>query len=79
VHSDKETNTVIAHCMSGGKVDVDHEIRYSVFASDVSEWWTEYMPFVHLDEAETMISEVREFVDTAKEGAAKKFRGVLRG
>ncbi|KAF2656085.1 hypothetical protein K491DRAFT_692286 [Lophiostoma macrostomum CBS 122681] len=41
VHFCRETNTVIAHCKMGGKVNGDNENGRKLIQAGLTEWWTE--------------------------------------
>lgn len=75
VHFSRETNTVIAHCKMGGKVDVESEMGAKL---GLSEWWTECVLFVTMSEDGKRIVEVREFVNSAKaDELQRRLSGVL--
>lgn len=61
-----ETNTVIAHCKMGGKVNRNSEKGRILVEGGVPEWWTECVLFVRMDTSGTRIREIREFVHSAK-------------
>jgi hypothetical protein len=74
----KATNTVIAHCKMGGKVNPNSEMGARLVESGIADWWTECILFVQMTEDGKRIIEVREFVDSAKaEELQKKLSGVL--
>jgi hypothetical protein len=74
----KATNTVIAHCKMGGKVNPNSEMGARLVESGIADWWTECILFVQMTEDGKRIIEVREFVDSARaEELQKKLSGVL--
>lgn len=78
VHFCKETNTVIAHCKMGGKVNGAKEPGSKLVEQGVTEWWTECVLMVRMSEDGKRIVEVREFVHSAKAKELKKrIMGVL--
>ncbi|KAF2125056.1 hypothetical protein P153DRAFT_370382 [Dothidotthia symphoricarpi CBS 119687] len=78
VHFSKETDTVVAHCKMGGKVNGESEMGRKLIASGITEWWTECVLFVKMSKDGTKILEVREFVNSAKaEELQKRLSGVL--
>ncbi|KAF2787571.1 hypothetical protein K505DRAFT_329586 [Melanomma pulvis-pyrius CBS 109.77] len=80
VHFCKETNTVIAHCKMGGKVNGGSEKGRVLVESGVTEWWTECVLFVRLDEAGQRVVEVREFVNSERAAELKRrLEGILEG
>jgi hypothetical protein len=80
VHFSKETNSVVAHCMMGGKVNEDSEKGRQLVDAGYEEWWTECVLFVRLSEDGQTVEEVREFVDSKKaEELQKRLSGVLSG
>lgn len=66
VHLSKDTNTVIAHCKMGGKLNAESEMGAKLVASGITEWWTECVLFVQMSIDGKRIEEVREFVNSAK-------------
>jgi hypothetical protein len=66
VHFSKDTNTVVAHCRMGGKVDGDHETGTKLLESGITEWWTEGVLFVKLSKDGKRIESVREFMHSKK-------------
>jgi hypothetical protein len=80
VHFCKETNTVIAHCRMGGKVNAQSEKGKLLIEQGVKEWWTECVLFVRMDEGGRKVMEVREFVNSAKaEELKKRLEGIFKG
>jgi hypothetical protein len=63
VHFSAETNTVIAHCKMGGKVNTESEMGAKL---GLNEWWTESVLFVRMSEDGKKVEEVGEFVNSAK-------------
>lgn len=79
VHFSRETNTVIAHCKMGGKVNGVSEKGKILVDGGITEWWTECVLFVRLSEDGRRIIEIREFVDSKKaEELQKRLSGILR-
>jgi hypothetical protein len=76
VHFSKETNTVIAHCKMGGKVNTESEMGAKL---ECSEWWTECVLFVRLSADGKRVEEVREFVDSAKAEEMRRRLGNVLG
>ncbi|PSN68796.1 hypothetical protein BS50DRAFT_619560 [Corynespora cassiicola Philippines] len=77
-HFCKETNTVIAHCKMGGKVNEQSEKGKILIESGLREWWTECVLFVQMNASGKRVVEVKEFVDSAKaEELKKRLTGVL--
>jgi hypothetical protein len=75
VHFCKETNTVVAHCRMGGRVDVESEMGAKL---GLEEWWTEGVLFVRMSEDGKRVEEVREFVHSARaEEMVKRLGDVL--
>ncbi|KAF2704285.1 hypothetical protein K504DRAFT_462852 [Pleomassaria siparia CBS 279.74] len=72
VHLCKETNTVIAHCKMGGKVNGSSDKGKILVEGGIREWWTECVLFVRMDEGGTRVVEVREFVNSARAEELKK-------
>ncbi|KAF2824360.1 hypothetical protein CC86DRAFT_371713 [Ophiobolus disseminans] len=66
VHFSPETNTVIAHCNMGGKINAASEMGAKLVASELTEWRTEGILFVRMTPDGRQVVEVREFVDSAK-------------
>lgn len=80
VHFCKGTNTVIAHCKMEGKINGSSEKGRVLVESGVTEWWTECVLFVRLDEEGRRVLEVREFVNSARaEELKRRLEGVLVG
>jgi hypothetical protein len=78
IHFSKETNTVIAHCKMGGKVNEDNEKGKLLIEAGYEEWWTENVLVVRMSEDGKRVEEVREFVDSAKASELqKRLSGVL--
>lgn len=78
VHFSADTNTVIAHCKMGGKVNEESEMGAKLLASGLSEWWTECVLFVRMSTDGKQIVEVSEFVNSAKaEELQRRLSGVL--
>jgi hypothetical protein len=63
IHFSPDTDTVIAHCKMGGKVNAQSEMGGVL---GLEEWWTECVLFVRMSEDGKRIVEVREFVDSKK-------------
>ncbi len=79
VHFSRETDTVIAHCKMGGKVDGESVMGRKLVESGLREWWTECVLFVRLSGDGERVVEVREFVDSARaEELQRRLKGVLR-
>jgi hypothetical protein len=72
VHFCKETNTVVAHCKMGGKVNGDNENGQKLIKAGLTEWWTECVLFVKMDPSGKRIVEVKEFVHSVKAEELKK-------
>jgi len=66
VHFSKDTNTVIAHCKMGGKVNGDGELGTQLLESGITEWWTEGVLFVKLSKDGKRVEGVREFMHSKK-------------
>lgn len=78
VHFSKETNTVVAHCKMGGKVNSASEKGQMLINAGYEEWWTENVLVVRMSEDGTRVEEVKEFVDSAKAAELqKRLNGVL--
>lgn len=78
VHFSKETNTVIAHCEMGGKVNGASEKGKMLIDGGVTDWWTECVLFVRMTPDGKRIVEVKEFVNSAKaEELQKRLSGIL--
>lgn len=75
IHFSPETNTVIAHCRMGGKVNATSEMGAKLVASGLTEWRTEGVLFVRLTPDGRQIAEVREFVDSAKAEELQRLLG----
>jgi hypothetical protein len=76
VHFSKETDTVIAHCRMGGKVNGASDMGKILINDDIMEWWTECVLFVKMTPDGTKIVELKEFVNSAK---AEELQGRLSG
>jgi hypothetical protein len=80
VHYCKETNTVIAHCRMGGKINAQSEKGKLLIEQGLNEWWTECVLFVRMDDEGRKVVEVREFVHSAKaEELKKRLEGIFEG
>jgi hypothetical protein len=80
VHFSPETNTVVAHCKMGGKVNGESMKGKQLVEAGYEEWWTECMLFVRMSKDGRTIEEVREFVDSKKaEELQVRLSGVLSG
>ncbi|KAF2877628.1 hypothetical protein BDV95DRAFT_614758 [Massariosphaeria phaeospora] len=78
VHYSRDTNTVVAHCKMGGVINGESEQGKKLVDSGVSEWWTECVMFVRMDEGGREVVEVREFVHSAKaEELKRRMMGLL--
>lgn len=78
VHFSKETDTVIAHCRMGGKVDQTSEKGRILVDGGITEWWTECILFVQMTPDGTKVVELKEFVNSAKaEELQRKLSGIL--
>ncbi|KAF2637526.1 hypothetical protein P280DRAFT_472233 [Massarina eburnea CBS 473.64] len=78
VHFSKETNTVVAHCRMGGKVNGESEKGKLLIEAGYEEWWTENVLVVRMSKDGKRVEEVREFVDSAKAAELqKRLSGVL--
>ncbi|KAB2102727.1 hypothetical protein AG0111_0g9198 [Alternaria gaisen] len=66
VHFSRDTNTVVAHCKMGGKVDKNHELGAQLAESHITEWWTEGVLFVKLSKDGKRVESVREFMHSKK-------------
>jgi len=78
VHYCKETNTVIAHCRMGGKINAQSEKGKLLIEQGLNEWWTECVLFVRMDDEGRKVVEVREFVNSAKaEELKKRLEGIF--
>lgn len=78
VHFSPESNTVIAHCKMGGKVNSASDMGQKLINSGLDEWWTECVLFVRMSEHGDSIVELREFVNSARaEELQKRLSGVL--
>jgi hypothetical protein len=76
VHFCKATNTVVAHCKMGGKVNVESEVGAKL---GLSEWWTESVLLVRLSGDGKRVEEVREFVHSAKTEEMRRRLGDVLG
>ncbi|KAJ4360027.1 uncharacterized protein N0V89_000586 [Didymosphaeria variabile] len=65
VHFSRETNTVIAHCRMGGRVAASEKGKVLI-DNGITEWWTECVLFVKMTPDGTKITELKEFVNSAK-------------
>jgi hypothetical protein len=80
IHFSPETNTVVAHCKMGGKVNEDSPQGKKLVEQGLDEWWTECVLFVRMDDTGLRVVEVREFVHSAKADELKgRLTGVLEG
>jgi hypothetical protein len=80
VHLSRDTNTVIAHCKMGGKVNPESEMGAKLAASGIADWWTECVLFVQMTEDGKWIVGVREFVNSVKaEELQQRLSGILVG
>lgn len=78
VHFSPETNTVVAHCTMGGKVNGESDKGRQLVEAGYEEWWTECVLFVRMSKDGRTIEEVREFVDSKKaEELQFRLSGVL--
>jgi hypothetical protein len=75
-HFDPTTNTVIAWCKMGGRVNGQSEKGAKLVEQGVDEWWTECVIFVRMDAEGRKIEGVREFVHAGK---AMELRRRLEG
>jgi hypothetical protein len=66
VHFSKDTNTVVAHCKMGGKVNGDGQLGTQLLESRITEWWTEGALFVKLSKDGKRVESVREFMHSKK-------------
>jgi hypothetical protein len=66
VHFSKDTNTVVAHCKMGGKVNGDGQLGTQLLESRITEWWTEGVLFVKLSKDGKRVESVREFMHSKK-------------
>lgn len=76
VHFCPETNTVIAHCNMGGKVNEDSVNGKKLVEQGKKVWWTECVLFVKMDDAGLRVMDVKEFVDSKK---AEQMKSILTG
>jgi hypothetical protein len=80
VHFSRDTNTVVAHCKMGGKVNGDSDKGRLLIEAGYDEWWTECVLSVRLSEDGLRVEEVREFVDSKKaQELQSRLSGVLSG
>ena len=78
VHFSKDTNTVIAHCKMGGKVNASSEKGKLLINGGIKEWWTECVLFVTMTPDGKKIVELKEFVNSAKaEELQRRLSGIL--
>ncbi|OAG01430.1 uncharacterized protein CC84DRAFT_1167633 [Paraphaeosphaeria sporulosa] len=78
VHFSKETNTVIAHCKMGGKVNAASEMGKKLIDGGITDWWTECVLFVKMTPDGTKVVELKEFVNSSKaEELQQRLSGVL--
>jgi hypothetical protein len=78
VHFSKETDTVIAHCKMGGRVNGESEMGAKLVQSGLEEWWTECVLFVRMSGDGKRVVEVREFVNSARaEELKRRLTGVF--
>ncbi|KAF9734386.1 hypothetical protein PMIN06_012154 [Paraphaeosphaeria minitans] len=78
VHFSKETDTVIAHCKMGGKVNAKSDMGEKLVDGGITDWWTECVLFVKMSPDGTKVVELREFVNSAKaEELQRRLSGVL--
>jgi hypothetical protein len=66
VHFSRETNTVVAHCKMGGKINGESELGAKMAAAHITEWWTEGVLFVKLSKDGKRVEGVREFMHSKK-------------
>ena len=66
VHFSRDTNTVIAHCRMGGKVDGEGDRGRRLVENGITEWWTEAVLFVKMSEDGKRVEGVREFMHSKK-------------
>lgn len=78
IHFCRETDTVIAHCRMGGKVNAASEKGKILIDDGLTEWWTECVLFVKMNHDGRKIVEVKEFVNSAKaEELQRRLTGIL--
>ncbi|KAF2111157.1 hypothetical protein BDV96DRAFT_582684 [Lophiotrema nucula] len=78
IHFSPATNTVIAHCKMGGKVNGESEQGAKLVKQGLDEWWTECVLFIEISEDGKKVVGVREFVHSAKaEELKNRLTGVL--
>ncbi|KAF1976364.1 hypothetical protein BU23DRAFT_597196 [Bimuria novae-zelandiae CBS 107.79] len=78
VHFSKETDTVIAHCRMGGKVNGASEKGGILIDGGITEWWTECVLFVKMSPDGKKIVELKEFVNSARaEELQRRLSGIL--
>jgi hypothetical protein len=78
VHFSKETDTVIAHCKMGGKVNGASDKGKILINGGLKEWWTECVLFVKMSPDGKKIIELKEFVNSAKaEELQRRLSGIL--
>jgi hypothetical protein len=66
VHFSRDTDTVVAHCKMGGKINGDSELGAKMAAAHITEWWTEGVLFVKLSTDGKKVEGVREFMHSKK-------------
>ncbi|KAF1946851.1 hypothetical protein EJ02DRAFT_198480 [Clathrospora elynae] len=66
VHFSRDTDTVVAHCKMGGKVNGESEMGTKLIDAGISEWWTEGVLFVKLSKDGKRVEGVREFMHSKK-------------
>jgi hypothetical protein len=71
-----DTNTVIAHCKMGGKLNSNSPNGAKLISQGYNEWWNECVIFVQMDSSGSKIEEVREFLHSAK---AQELKDILMG
>ncbi|KAF2013034.1 hypothetical protein BU24DRAFT_453304 [Aaosphaeria arxii CBS 175.79] len=80
IHFAPGSDAVIAHCKMGGTVNGESESGKKLVGGGLREWWTECVLMVRMEEGGKRITEIREFVHSAKaEELKKRIMGVFEG
>jgi hypothetical protein len=66
VHFSRDTDTVIAHCRMGGRVNGEGDAGRGLVESGITEWWTEAVLFVKMTKDGRRVEGVREFMHSRK-------------
>ena len=66
VHFSRDTDTVVAHCRMGGKINNEGDRGRALEESGITEWWTEAVLFVKMSKDGRRVEGVREFMHSKK-------------